>query len=87
MYKMSKVQNKLVKEQKDIDIMTNIRSTVLYALSFSVALGFNDVVLTIFDSFSYSQHVIAKTTYVVVLFGLTLLAAESLSAMVTPPSE
>lgn len=86
MYKMPKVQNKLTKEQKNIDIMTNIRSTVLYALSFSVALGFNDVVLTIFDSFTYSQHIIAKTTYVVILFGLTLLAAESLSGMVIPPA-
>jgi hypothetical protein len=86
MYKMPKVQNKLTKEQKDIDIMANIRSTVLYALSFSVALGFNDVVLTIFDSFTYSQHIIAKTTYVVILFGLTLLAAESLSGMSTPSS-
>ena len=56
-------------------VRENIQTVVLYALSFCIALGFNNVVTSIFNSFYETQHIISKTTYVVILFGLSLLAA------------
>ena len=50
----------------------NITSILLYALSLATALGFNDLILTIFDSFKWTAHIIAKTTYVVIMFGITI---------------
>jgi len=67
-------------EKKKQNILTNIRSVLFYALSLSVALGFNDLITTIFDSFPYNQHIISKTTYVVIMFGVTLMAAYWFSA-------
>ena len=72
----------LSQDEKKQVILTNIRSVLFYALSLSVALGFNDLVTTIFDSFPYTHHIISKTTYVVVMFGVTLLAAYWLSGSV-----
>jgi hypothetical protein len=56
-------------------ILTKIKTVLLAALSLSVALGFNDLVKTIFNSFPNSHHIISKTTYLVIMFGLTLLVA------------
>lgn len=56
-------------------ILSNIRTVVVAALSLSVALGFNDLVETIFNSFPNSHHIISKTTYLVIMFGITLLVA------------
>jgi hypothetical protein len=56
-------------------ILSNIRTVVVAALSLSVALGFNDLVETIFNSFPNSHHIISKTTYLVLMFGITLLVA------------
>ena len=56
-------------------ILSNIRTVVVAALSLSVALGFNDLVETIFNSFPNSHHIISKTTYLVIMFGVTLLVA------------
>lgn len=69
-------------ETKQEYIMVNIRSVIFYALSLSVALGFNDLIVTVFDSFSGSQHIISKTTYVVILFGVTLLIADWLAGTI-----
>lgn len=64
------------KEKEDKKaIINNIRSVLIYALSLSVALGFNDLIMTIFNSFPNNQHIIAKTTYIVIMFGITLSVA------------
>jgi len=62
------------KEDKKV-ILSNIKAVLLAALSLSVALGFNDLVKTIFNSFPNSHHIISKTTYLVTMFGITLLVA------------
>ena len=62
------------KEDKKI-LITNLRTVLISALSVSVALGFNDLIMTIFNSFPNSQHIIAKTTYLVIMIGITLLAS------------
>ena len=54
------------------NIKDNITSILLYSLSLAAALGFNDLILTIFDSFKWTAHIIAKTTYVVIMFGITI---------------
>jgi hypothetical protein len=69
-------------QERKQNVLTNIRSVLFYALSLSVALGFNDLVTTIFDSFPNTQHIISKTTYVVIMFGATLLAAYWLSGTI-----
>ena len=65
------------KKEKKL-ILTNIRSVLIYCLSLSVALGFNDLITGIFNSFPNSHHIIPKTTYVVIMFGATLFVAFSL---------
>ena len=62
------------KKDKKI-ILANIKSVLIYCLSLSVALGFNDLITTIFNSFPGSNHIIKKTIYVVVMFGITLSVA------------
>lgn len=57
---------------KPTNVRDNIASILLYALSLATALGFNDLILTIFDSFKWTAHIISKTTYVVIMFGLTI---------------
>jgi hypothetical protein len=72
----------LSKEEKKVLVADNFRSIAIYTLSLSVALGFNDLVTTIFNSFRGSKHIIAKTIYVIILFGITLLVARWLSGTV-----
>ena len=54
------------------NIKDNIVTILLYALSLATALGFNDLVLNIFDSFKWTAHILAKTTYVVIMFSITI---------------
>lgn len=74
---MSKVPTKLIGEDPDNpdNIKNNIINILLYALSLATALGFNDLVLTIFDSFKWTSHIIAKTTYVIMMFSVTIALA------------
>ena len=65
----------LLEEEKKRDIKQNIGEIVLYCLSLATALGFNELILTIFNSFKYTQNIISKTTYVVLLFGITIFLA------------
>lgn len=69
-------------EQTRDTTVENIKSIVLYALSLSVALGFNDLIISVFDSFPHTHHIISKTTYVIIMFGITLFAAYWLSTTV-----
>lgn len=63
-------------EGKNNNIKDNITSIILYALSLATALGFNDLILTIFDSFKWTNtRIITKTTYVVIMFGITISLA------------
>lgn len=66
-------------EENKQKTLTNIRYVIFYALSLTVALGFNDLITTIFNSFSYSHNIISKITYVVIMFGITLFVAFWLS--------
>jgi hypothetical protein len=71
-----------LQEQEETDrekLLSDIRSVTIYALSFSVAFGFNSLVTTIFDSFPNSSVTISKTTYVIFMFGVTLLVANWLT--------
>lgn len=65
-------------KQKRDTIVANIKSILFYSLSMTVALAFNDTVKSAFDSFPFTQHIIAKVTYVVILFGLTIFSAYTL---------
>ena len=68
------------KEESDREkLLSDIRSVTIYALSFSVAFGFNSLVTTVFDSFPSSSITISKTTYVIFMFGVTLLVANWLT--------
>lgn len=59
-----------------VKLYSNIASFLIYALSLATALGFNDLVLTIFDSFSKTKsHIIGKTIYVVLMFIITIAIA------------
>lgn len=67
--------------KKRQDVIDSTRSILVYALSFTVALGLNDLITTIFNSFSNTQHIITKTTYVVIMFGITLIVAQYLISL------
>jgi hypothetical protein len=56
-------------------LVSNIKSILFYSLAMAVALGFNDLMTSIFDSFPNTKHIVGKTIYVVILFGLTIFAA------------
>lgn len=63
----------ILEKSTPVVMKKNIYTIVLYSLSFSIALALNDLIVTIFDSFPGTQHVITKTTYLMLLFGITML--------------
>ena len=72
--------NILIDRKKDIDynntstdINKNINIILLYSLSLATALGFNELIVSIFSSFNSSSHIIAKAIYVVIIFGITIM--------------
>lgn len=73
---------RIIEEQRQNDTWANIRTITLYALSLAAAMGFNNLVTSLFDSFPYSEHIISKTTYVVILFGATIFASYWLSGII-----
>ena len=56
-------------------ILTNVNLVIINALSFSVALGFNELITTIFNSFPGKNHIFKKTIYVIIMFVFTLILA------------
>jgi hypothetical protein len=64
------------KKKDETIILTNVHLVLINALSFSVALGINDLVTTIFNSFpSSNNNIIKKLIYVVIMFSITICAA------------
>ena len=70
-------ENSLLEDSnsKSLILKKNITSVIMYALSMSTALAFNDLITTIFDSYNNTKHVIVKATYLIALFGFTIYLA------------
>jgi len=69
------LHNSIVDPTPQNNIKDNITSILLYALLVATALGFNDLMLTIFASFKWTTRIIAKTVYVVIMFSITISLA------------
>jgi hypothetical protein len=70
------LNNKILSEVETNNlILSNTKSILLYSLSLAAAFGFNDLILTIFSTFSWNNHIIAKAIYVVIMFIITLWIA------------
>jgi hypothetical protein len=54
------------------NVKNNIIIIILYALSLTAALGFNDLILTIFNNFKITKSIIAKIIYVAIVFIVTI---------------
>lgn len=55
------------------NIKENITFIILYAFSLTTALGFNDLILTIFNSFRWTHaKIIGKTIYFIIMFIITI---------------
>jgi len=69
----------------DIDkkkvLKKNIISIVMYCLSMTIALMFNDLITSMFDSYVNSKHVIVKANFLVILFGVAIYTAVYLNSM------
>jgi hypothetical protein len=70
-----KSQNKYEDDKRKNNVKQNIQNILLYALSLATALGLNDLVLTIFDSFQLDNHIIAKSIYFITMIGITVALA------------
>ena len=66
--------NRISKTDEKI-ILTNVNLVLINALSFSVALGLNELITSIFNSFPGSNHIFKKTIYVLILFVFTIILA------------
>ena len=63
-------------DQPTNNVTDNMYAVLLYALCLVTALGFNDLVLSIFSHFSKtSSKFIAKIIYVIIMFFITILIA------------
>ena len=62
------------------NVMLNAKSILLSALSLSVALGFNDLITSIFSIFQNQQYIISQATYVLIMFGITIFIAQYFSS-------
>ena len=50
----------------------NIKSILIYSLSLATVLGFNDLILSIFNGFKWKTNVIAKIIYFVIMLSITV---------------
>lgn len=55
------------------DFTRNMQYLLLYSLTYTIALGVNELATTVFDRLSFKSNVISKTVYVISLFGITIL--------------
>jgi hypothetical protein len=62
-------------EEKRYLVVSNVKSIIFYSLAMTIALSFNDLMTTIFDSFPNTRHILGKTVYVMILFAITILSA------------
>ena len=53
----------------------NIKSILIYSLSLATVLGFNDLILSIFNGFKWKTNVIAKIIYFVIMLSITIVLA------------
>ena len=53
----------------------NILTIALYSFAIAAALGLNDLVNTIFDSYKFKSVITSKIVYVTVMFIITLFLA------------
>ena len=74
-----------MENKKDVDkkkvLKKNIISIVMYCLSMTIALMFNDLITSMFDSYVHSKHVIVKANFLVILFGIAIYTAVYLNSM------
>ena len=64
------------------EILKSIQTVVVYMLSFCIAIGFNDLMVTTFKSFPGSQHLLAKTIYLVTMLGFLLIISDRISNLI-----
>jgi hypothetical protein len=57
------------------NVKNNIIIIILYALSLTAALGFNDLILTIFNNFKWTKSITAKIVYVSIITTITVIVA------------
>ena len=67
-------QHNLLQSNSD-NVKNNIIIIILYSLSLTVALGFNDLILTIFNNFKWTQSITAKIVYVSTITVITIIVA------------
>lgn len=64
-----------VQDKTTNNVKNNIINILLYSFSLATALGFNNLILTVFDSLDTSTNILAKTTYVIIMFAVTITLA------------
>ena len=57
------------------NVKNNVIIITLYGLSLTAALGFNDLILTIFNNFKWTQSITAKIVYVSIITVITIIVA------------
>ena len=67
-------QHNLLQSNSD-NVKNNIIIIILYALSLTAALGFNDLILTIFNNFKWTKSITAKIVYVSIITVITITVA------------
>ena len=64
------------------EILKSIQTVVTYMLSFCIAIGFNDLMVTTFKSFPSSQHLLAKTIYLITMLGILLIVSDRIAKVI-----
>ena len=72
---MSKEDLKNINLSKNDKIKHNIYIILLYSLSTAIALGLNDLIISIFNNFNHKNNIIAKSIYVLLIFIITIIFA------------
>jgi hypothetical protein len=77
--------NKIEKENKsENNIEVNSKQIIIYSLSLAAALGFNQLIKNIFAAFHLTDsQIIAETTYVIIMFTITLLVSNYLGSSIS----
>ena len=62
-------------ESIEKEILVDIKNIVLSCLSLCVALGFNDLVTTLFNTFLKTETILSRIIYVIIIFAITIVVS------------
>lgn len=63
-----------IEQQKEKNFIYNTKVIFIYSLCITLSLAFNSLMISIFQSFTYKNKIVAQIIYIAVLFGIFIFS-------------